>query len=85
MIAHLSLEFAIYELQNYSSQTTLFVFINFNNFSFKLVLQNNFSHSLAANAGGRGFEANPTEGKFVFHNLLYVIEWNVKSYFVKLI
>ena len=29
--------------------------------------------------------SNPTEGKIRFQNLLYFIEWNVKSYFVKLI
>ena len=29
--------------------------------------------------------SNPTEGKFVFHNLLYFVEWNVKNCFVKLI
>ena len=44
---------------------------------------NRSTKTLAANAGGRGFESHG--GQNSFHNLLYLIEWNVKNYFVKLI
>ena len=46
-----------------------FVFINFNTFSFKLVLQ--AVKTLAANAGGRGFEPHRGQNLFSQFTLFY--------------